>query len=1337
MLLTVYDSNRQAKAVLSPDDSSTQVKAIQSDNVLTLSFTLYEYVALEVNDYVDFEGERYWLQERYLPDERSTQEWKYDVKFYGIESLMRRFLVLNVVDGDPEPVFTLTAPPREHMALIVKSINDGMGGVTDWKVGRVEGTENVVIDYEGKYCPDALKELAGKVPGAEWWVEGQTVNLCRCEHGEEVSLAYGKGLTELSRDKADGAKFYTRLFPIGSSRNIDPEKYGHSRLQLPDGAKYVDVNTEKYGIHHHYEKDAFSDIYPRRVGTVTSVRSAQVTDEDGNPFVIWYFRDDTLNFDPNAYELGGKVKRVSFQEGGELAGLGEEEYGTYYFEVNFDSDTREFEIITIWPYDDDTQLPGGNLIPKAGDRYILWNIRMPDEYYALAEEEYLTAVNKYNAENAIDVSVYKGPTDHVYVERNKIDLYPGRRVRLESAEYFPETGFRSSRITKITRKVALSSQVDLEIGDALSTGVMESLKGSIEEVRNYTKTAGSNLPDIIRSWDNTLPTDNNLFSARRSQAEHLSKKKADRAKKKITFEEGIGIGQEENGGIDGKGNAELLTLVVREFLRSPQFVDGLLGEGWRLWMEDALSHLTIDKLTVRQVMVVLELLIEKVRSVGGQLCVSAANGKIKTALLEDGYWKITFEQDNSFQAHDLMRCATFSGGSLKGYWVEVAATEGNSILVCEDEFSGSFPEPGDECVLMGNTDNPLRQNLILISATGDGQPRLDVMDGVKAKNFTGCLRARLGSLDGISDDWFPADNQPHGNGLYSNNAYLRGTFLLVTGEDIKTKFEIVEGRITSAVTALRNDFATEKGYLNNPSFDAGLEKWNTENETVFFLVGNRWIWANGNVLTKKGDSASVTEDDGRTVVRIRNKYILQKRENLKSIPSMPENDSGEKEAVPVFLTFFYRCAKAGTLRVEFVGVDKTGFANFNSMEVEEELSATDGYVQYTCSGLWNGTGDFKLSFTGDIYLYMLILSTDRVESLAHRYKTLFEQSERLVKISAAVFDRDENFLQETGLVVKPEGAGIYAQDADGKLALIGVSVDETDADGNRISVVKLTGDHIKLEGLVTANQNFKILADGSIESRNGKFFGEIQADTGKIGYFSIDSQGLYYGDLSKWTDLSYKQELAAIRPGLIRLQSEEGVFSPGDVANVKVAIGNGADPTLTGSSSLCNCAGYFYRQMLPSSGDYYLPAVKIISDNVVNRDVALYTEGAIICQGGLLSSGHFNDTNSVTVLDFSFGTTQLIYNTVKRYVYLPTLSIMKQVMNSTGVFAVFVRLVARYENSASFFVTFQDGQSSLYFRNNNGGHYGNDIEMAAGDVLELLLIYDGGNYYAQVLDRKT
>ena len=86
-------------------------------------------------------------------------------------------------------------------------------------------------------------------------------------------------------------------------------------------------------------------------------------------------------------------------------------------------------------------------------------------------------------------------------------------------------------------------------------------------------------------------------------------------------------------------------------------------------------------------------------------------------------YRIVFEQESGFVAHDLMRCASFSGGNLKGYWVEVAGVEGDSILVSEDEFSGSLPEAGDECVLMGNTENPLRQNLILISATEDGQPR--------------------------------------------------------------------------------------------------------------------------------------------------------------------------------------------------------------------------------------------------------------------------------------------------------------------------------------------------------------------------------------------------------------------------------------------------------------------------------------------------------------------------------------------------------------------------------------------------------------------------------------
>lgn len=536
--------------------------------------------------------------------------------------------------------------------------------------------------------------------------------------------------------------------------------------------------------------------------------------------------------------------------------------------------------------------------------------------------------------------------------------------------------------------------------------------------------------------------------------------------------------------------------VTSDSIRSAgQFVDGLLGAGFQLWKgEDGRTYLTVDKLTVRHTMAVLELLIEKVRSVGGQICVSAANGRIKTVEESGEHYLITFEQETMFVQHDLVRCQTFTGKDMRSYWVEVTDVTETGIVVVKEEFEGVEPKEGDECVLMGNTANSDRQNMVLISATEDGQPRVDVMDGVSGKTFDNALRARLGNLDGIKDDKFPADRQPRGNGLYADNAYMKGTFVLETGEDVKTRFEITEGKVQSAIDSVRNDFLSEKGYLNNPTFASGLEKWNSENETVFFLVGNRWIWANGAALSKKGDGASVVTDMGRKVVRIRNKYIRQKHENLRFVPTFPTNDDGKKEALPVYLSFFYRCAKAGTLKIGFENVDKTGFVDFNSMEVSEQIAATGGYVQYTCSGLWNGTGDFKLAFDGDIYLYMLVLSTDKIEALTYKYKTLFEQSERLVKISAAVYDKDERALEETGLIVTSKVSGLYAIDVDGNLkSFVGAGQDG----------VKIKASNIQLEGLVTANENFKILEDGSIEAKNGKFTGEIESYKGTIGGFTI------------------------------------------------------------------------------------------------------------------------------------------------------------------------------------------------------------------------------------------
>ena len=718
MLLRLFDHSGNVKAQIAPDDSSTQVKEIQGDNLLNLSFTLYNCIQIDVNDYVDFFGERYWAVEQYAPAEKSSVEWSYNFRLYGIESLIKRFLVLNNVDGGNEAVFSLTARPIDHVRLIVKNINEGLDGLNNFKVGIVEGSDNVTIDYTGKYCDDGLKALAEAV-GTEWWIEGTTVNLCRCEHGEAVVLGYRHGLTSLDRDKADNAKVYTRLFPIGSSRNIDATKYGHSRLMLPGGAKYVDVNVEKYGIIHHYEQQAFAHIYPRRTGVVSSVRSKQVKDKEGKSFTIYYFKDQDLNFDPNKYEIGGLVKRVSFQEGSELAGLGTSE--DHYFEVNYDGKAQEFEIITIWPYDDETQLPGGTLVPKVGDKYILWNIRMPDEYYGLAEQELRDAVDEYNRKHALDVSRYKAPTDHVWIEETGTELFVGGRIRLESRDYFPVQGYRSSRITKISRQVNLPGRMDLEISDALSTGAMEKMGDAIQDARNYAGTlvGAINVPDVIRSGDTTKPTDSNIYSARRSHEEFLSKKAADTAQKLITFLEGISF---KNGaGIDGLGNAILKSIQTLGFERTIN--------GFGVWIdENGRAHGQIDYLEVIGKAIFRSLQIDEYKHIGGNIVLSGANAVIEKVVTVAGGWKCYLHTDdgdkaitNDWVAGDQALCQTFNikagvyeNVSNRYYWrvvsavAQKSATEKAYIVITADDAyrdkstENDAPMAGDNIVLCGH-----------------------------------------------------------------------------------------------------------------------------------------------------------------------------------------------------------------------------------------------------------------------------------------------------------------------------------------------------------------------------------------------------------------------------------------------------------------------------------------------------------------------------------------------------------------------------------------------------------------------------------------------------------
>lgn len=255
------------------------------------------------------------------------------------------------------------------------------------------------------------------------------------------------------------------------------------------------------------------------------------------------------------------------------------------------------------------------------------------------------------------------------------------------------------------------------------------------------------------------------------------------------------------GKITKEGQLQYLSAIIYEFLSSETFVPGFLGEGFKIWLENGNWHIECDNLTVRQTMNIFELLIQKIRSVNGAIVVSQSNGKV-TAVEDTGtQYKITFgEEFPTFQEGDLIRCQSWSKNALKFYWVEVKTAADDYVLCDKSEFSNVVPAVGDEVVQMGNTKNPERQALIYITAQESGHPYIEILNGVKTKSLSGTNRTRLGDLSNIQDSAFPEGQQPSGSGLYCDNAFLRGIFLLRNGKSVEDEVNQAKQDAANATT---------------------------------------------------------------------------------------------------------------------------------------------------------------------------------------------------------------------------------------------------------------------------------------------------------------------------------------------------------------------------------------------------------------------------------------------------------------------------------------------------------------------------------------------------------
>lgn len=752
MELKIYNSTGALKLTASPNSTSTVTGEVMGEYAVSAAFTHTAFVQLDVNDYVLVEGVKYKLKAAYKPVKKNTQTFTYQVKFYAPIHDAEDALFLYEADGDTTTEFSYDGGPREHLQLWVDNMNRIAGGDL-WSIGTVITGENRTIDYRNVYCWEAAFGSNGIAAtyDTELWADGYVVNLCKASRGEIVELGYQKGLTQLQPEENGEMRFFTRLFPLGSTRNIDPTKYGFSRLQLPSREKYVDRNVDLYGVKEAWEEAAFADIYPKYVGSVTSVRSEQLTNEEGREYTVYYFKDSGMTFNPNDYEIPEYTKMLAFQTG-DLAGRGNDEGS---FEANWHADTQEWEIINVYP-DEETQLPGGMIVPQPGDTYIPWNFRMPDEYVTAAEEAYRQAVDDFLTSYSFDPTKYTAPTDRHYVERNAVPLMVGQNVRLLSDEYFTG-GYKDTRITKVVRKLNDLCQATLTCTDKIGTGWKTSVDNQLSSLQyKLSKQAEQAVIDIIKTTDTKTPSDWNVFSALKSLAMFLRKDKDDTASGIITFLKGL----------------------ISDNIQSRDFTSGPFGTGFIVKRDPKTgkSYIEADEIYIRLKAYFDTLEIKHLSHVGGRIVLSPAsmecnkveilsgesetlfdkagsqlfdvNGEPLSAVLAGGeqvyrcYFNSTDGEKeivNEFAIDDLAQCREFNvktnishNVSNQYYWRRVVGVGRDYIdLSITDCDGGSMiPKAGDTIVTIGNKTDANRQHVIFLSSYDDDAPCFKLYSGI-------------------------------------------------------------------------------------------------------------------------------------------------------------------------------------------------------------------------------------------------------------------------------------------------------------------------------------------------------------------------------------------------------------------------------------------------------------------------------------------------------------------------------------------------------------------------------------------------------------------------------
>ena len=786
---------------------------LMDHHYIILKFTTATPIYFEIGDSVEIPDFGYFeLTSSYFPKHNDSDGYDYEMQMDAYYmSWKNKICKYRPQHGANETSFNLTTTVGVHMNVILGNLK-ALGLTYNGKDFSVDYTtynnkafdvqKRFLIEYGSISILDALNAICSEdALNCEWWIDGSIIYLGYCEMEGQTTFEQDVNVLSMSYSESKST-YITRLYAFGSDRNI-PKGYftGADADVTTDGVAtdYLMLPNKEVDSDGFYAKDGylenvnvvkndkqaiegvvmFEDEYPKVECRVSRIKTydSTVDNDDGTKTTQTFWQIGSTDSFAESFEASWIKSNLTLGikfTSGALMGM--------EFDVSFKIIDKEnfFEIVANDTYG--RTLPDSVMCPKEGDRFFLFNwdaTKITDtDLIPTAQLSLFDRAKQYYQKTMISNSNFTCTMDgNKFYNDGTYDYHPlGEQVKLIN-DMFAQVDadgkhYRNSRI--IGMEIPLDIPYDhpqYTVGEKAATSRLGKLEDKVDSIKvNGMQIGGTGSGNgggvyVIGMNDTTPASDSNVYSARRSRMEFVSRLQDNTAKGTITWEkvqkfvQGILIGNNNAYSIDANGN------VTINLLNSADYDDAAQSGFGFYKRKDGKYGLNVTDLSVWGKAYFNNLTIRELTYVGGNLVFSPSAGKIfevreiyNETTNELTGWKCYLLADdgttattNMFEVDDQVRCETFNikagvyeNVSNKFYWRRITDVStdneeirdsNNNILYDGKKFSwivisasdkaegSDNPAAGDTIVLMGNRTNTNRMSFVIKETYGDNAPR--------------------------------------------------------------------------------------------------------------------------------------------------------------------------------------------------------------------------------------------------------------------------------------------------------------------------------------------------------------------------------------------------------------------------------------------------------------------------------------------------------------------------------------------------------------------------------------------------------------------------------------